>query len=299
MKNIKYSEIFYSMQGEGYHTGVPTVWLRFWGCNLNCEGFGQKEPTDRDKYILPYKLIDTTNIKKLEDLPVFNYGCDSSYSWASKFKHLAHKATVTETVDKLLSLLPNKMFFEEKMRFVRDTHLAFTGGEPMLWQDSMVDVINEMIRRDNFPVNITCETNGTKEINDNLLVHIRMWQRDFGIRWLWSISPKLYNVSGEKDAVDLENIADYADNCHFTQLKFVLNNTNEAWKEVDDYVLKFDEECAWSPTVIYIMPVGATIESQTGTINIDLAEIADKALARGWCVSGRLHATIYSNTIGT
>lgn len=34
MKRI--NEIFYSIQGEGYHTGTPAVFIRFAGCNLKC-----------------------------------------------------------------------------------------------------------------------------------------------------------------------------------------------------------------------------------------------------------------------
>lgn len=32
----KINEIFYSLQGEGYHTGTPAVFVRFSGCNLHC-----------------------------------------------------------------------------------------------------------------------------------------------------------------------------------------------------------------------------------------------------------------------
>ena len=32
----KINEIFYSLQGEGYHSGTPAVFVRFSGCNLSC-----------------------------------------------------------------------------------------------------------------------------------------------------------------------------------------------------------------------------------------------------------------------
>ena len=33
---MKINEIFYSLQGEGFHTGRPAVFVRFSGCNLRC-----------------------------------------------------------------------------------------------------------------------------------------------------------------------------------------------------------------------------------------------------------------------
>lgn len=36
MKQYKINEIFYSIQGEGYFTGTPAVFIRFSGCNLKC-----------------------------------------------------------------------------------------------------------------------------------------------------------------------------------------------------------------------------------------------------------------------
>ena len=32
----KINEIFYSLQGEGFHSGTPAVFVRFSGCNLRC-----------------------------------------------------------------------------------------------------------------------------------------------------------------------------------------------------------------------------------------------------------------------
>lgn len=36
MARYKINEIFYSLQGEGYYTGTPAVFIRFSGCNLQC-----------------------------------------------------------------------------------------------------------------------------------------------------------------------------------------------------------------------------------------------------------------------
>ncbi len=36
MKQYKVNEIFYSLQGEGYHCGTAAVFLRFSGCNRAC-----------------------------------------------------------------------------------------------------------------------------------------------------------------------------------------------------------------------------------------------------------------------
>ena len=35
-KTYKVKEIFYTLQGEGYHSGEPAVFVRFSGCNLSC-----------------------------------------------------------------------------------------------------------------------------------------------------------------------------------------------------------------------------------------------------------------------
>ena len=35
-KGFEIAEIFYSIQGEGYYTGRPAIFIRFTGCNLTC-----------------------------------------------------------------------------------------------------------------------------------------------------------------------------------------------------------------------------------------------------------------------
>ena len=56
--SLKYSETFYSAQGEGQYVGIPSLWMRFFLCNLQCNGFGQKDPTDPSTYDLPYEKLD-------------------------------------------------------------------------------------------------------------------------------------------------------------------------------------------------------------------------------------------------
>ena len=34
--NYRVNEIFYTLQGEGAHSGIPAVFIRFSGCNLRC-----------------------------------------------------------------------------------------------------------------------------------------------------------------------------------------------------------------------------------------------------------------------
>ena len=95
-EKIRISEMFLSLQGEGLYTGKNTAWVRMFNCNLTCSGFFQKDPTRPETYVLPYEELDISRISMVEELPVFETGCDSSYSWAKKYKHLIPLYTETE-----------------------------------------------------------------------------------------------------------------------------------------------------------------------------------------------------------
>jgi len=292
---LKYSETFFSAQGEGQYVGIPSLWMRFFLCNLQCNGFGQKDPTDPSTYDLPYEKIDITNIDNVFDLPVFDKGCDSSYTWSKKFKHLITDKTVTEAVDELTALLPHGKFMHPATQ--QEAHMVFTGGEPMLknTQPGMMQVIDEFKRRDNMPMNVTVETNGTKPITDEFAnwVHCN-YSGWVGREWYWSISPKLWSTAGEqsKKAIKPEVVGRYAEVSPVGQLKYVVNGTDESWREVEEYTKLFREAGCNYP--VWIMGVGGTYE---GLVQTE-ATIADEAIRRGYFYTSRVHVHIYGNAIG-
>lgn len=294
-KRYKYSEIFGdTFQGEGTYTGRATVWVRFWGCNFECSGFGQDDPTNPASWNLDYQTIDISSIKKMEDLPVFNTGCDSSYSWAKKYAHLAKTGTAIEICDNLEDWLTNEFnpdgqFFHPKS--YQSTHLAFTGGEPMLNQNAIVDILQEFDTRDNLPFNITCETNGTQEIRDKFANYMSDNHEEF--EWFWSVSPKLF-LSGEKksDALKPDVLKQYDSFSDNGQLKYVCDGSQRAWDEVDEFTEAYRNVGINWP--VWIMPVGATVEGQDKVS----AMVAEGAVKRGYSVAARVHCYVFNNIIG-
>ena len=294
MDKLKYSETFYSAQGEGQYTGIPSLWMRFFLCNLQCDGFGQTDPTDPSTYELPYEKLDLADITDVMQLPVFDKGCDSSYTWSKRYKHLMTDRTVTEAVDELTALLPHGKFkHPDTQQWV---HMVFTGGEPMLknTQPGMISVLEEFRSRGNLPRNVTVETNGTKPITPELEQYLVNYRFEDKGEWMWSISPKLWNTAGEehKKAIQPDVVGRYAFLSDKGQLKYVVNGSAESWREVEHNTQLFREAGCDFP--VWIMGIGGTYEGLTETE----ASIADEAIQRGYNYTTRAHVHIYGNAIG-
>lgn len=297
-----YSEIFYSIQGEGKYTGTPTAWLRLFLCNLQCNGFGQKDPTDPSTYELPFLNFDVSRVNRVEDLPVWDKGCDSSYTWAKKYKHLMGQATGAELAHKLIDSMRNE--HNPDGRFIHPVskqaqHLCFTGGEPLMphGQRCFIDVYDELTRLKNRPGSITFETNGTQRLLPQFEQYVisKTLQSDMPFNLFWSVSPKLFTVSGEKadKAIKPHIVANYAALFNHGQLKFVVGSAEREWDELDKVVKQFrDEGVMWPVT---IMPTGAREEEQGATAG----EVARMAFQRGYNVSARVHVYLFGNAIGT
>lgn len=290
-----YSEIFYSAQGEGHFTGCPTAWLRFFTCNLQCNGFGQDDPTDESTYELPYQDVNVEDYKTLEELPVFEKGCDSSYSWSKKFRHLQRSGTADEIATRLLDIIPFDSFAEKNPMGRQDIHLCFTGGEPLMKrsQVAVTEIMSALRIYGRMPNNITFETNGTQPLSENFVEHFHN-RGLFPGNIFWSISPKLFTVSGEKreKAIKPTVLKTYRMLSKYGQLKFVMNGSKECWDELDEVLPSFREAGIDYP--VWIMPVGATVEDQYK----DAGDVANMALERGYNVSARVHAYLWGNAIG-
>lgn len=71
MQKIPISEIFSSLQGEGVRLGIPSVFIRFWGCNLSCE-FCDSEFSWNAKKGKPHHTTQDEVIKKIKSFGVKN-----------------------------------------------------------------------------------------------------------------------------------------------------------------------------------------------------------------------------------
>jgi organic radical activating enzyme len=103
-------------------------------------------------------------------------------------------------------------------------------------------------------------------------------------------------TSGEKPAKAIKPyvVKTYQDVSKRGQLKFVVSNRQEAWDEVEERINDF--RMAGVEWPIWIMPVGATVESQRDT---DAIAVVEETIRRGYNVAARVHCYIWGNQIGT
>jgi len=127
-------EHFYSIQGEGKYIGTPSLFLRFGGCNMKCEGFGCKEITQDGSEIL---------------------GCDTIYA-VNREHFLKDWQSITrlkELVDVVKGYtLPNAV------------DIVFTGGEPLIYaKDPIFVKFLELVHARGHQIHF--ETNGSLAVD--------------------------------------------------------------------------------------------------------------------------------------
>jgi organic radical activating enzyme len=94
----KINEIFYSLQGEGYHSGTPAVFVRFSGCNLRCAFCDTQHQAG--KMMSLQEIVDEVNKYPLAPLIVLTGGEPSLFideAFVSELKQKAGKNIAIET----------------------------------------------------------------------------------------------------------------------------------------------------------------------------------------------------------
>lgn len=280
MSKLKISELFYSIQGEGKYMGVPSVFLRTFGCNFTCGGFGMPRgemSVERDK-------VDAENIKDYKSLPLVSTGCDSYASWDPRFKHLSPVIDSDSLANSICDLLPGHRWLDE--------HLVITGGEPLLgWQRSYPELLSH--DRMKALQELTFETNGTQMITEDFGNYLIEWRRNrIKDAITFSVSPKL-SISGEKpEEAIVPDVINQYQRFGNVYLKFVVA-TEEDVREAEDAVLQYKRKGFKGH--VYLMPCGG-VES---LYNMNAKNVAIAAMNRGWRYSDRLQVPLFKNEWGT
>jgi len=285
MSKIKIAELFYSIQGEGRFMGVPSVFLRTFGCNFKCAGFGMPRGELSKEVEDIAEVVHMFNNYK--ELPLVSTGCDSYASWDPRFKDLSPMLTSDAIADRIIEMLPYNQW--------GDAHLVITGGEPLLgWQRAYPDLLDHDKMQD--LKEITFETNGTQKLTEEFKHYLMQWQTDGSRSYArdvtFSVSAKL-SCSGESraEAIRPDIVCEYQE-VGFTYLKFVVATEDDAYEaiEVSDIY-----RLAGFQGPIYLMPVGG-VES---VYNLNNRRVADLAMKAGFRYSDRLQVPLFKNEWGT
>jgi organic radical activating enzyme len=282
MSKIKIAELFYSIQGEGRYMGVPSVFLRTFGCNFKCAGFGMPKgelSNEADN-------IDPSLYTEYKSLPLVSTGCDSYASWDPRFKHLSPVLDTDAIADAIVDTLPYKEW--------RDEHLVITGGEPLLgWQRAYPDLLRHPKMAG--LKEITFETNGTQPLTEEFAEYLLEWlmpHPEYHKEITFSVSAKL-SCSGEArhEAIRPDVVCNY-ETLGYTYLKFVVATEEDAEEAIETVDL-YRAEGFTGP--VYLMPVGG-VES---VYTLNNRRVAELAMKNGLRYSDRLQVPLFKNEWGT
>ena len=279
MSKLKIAELFYSIQGEGRYMGVPSVFLRTFGCNFTCGGFGMpRGEMSAERDVIAERMVEFTDYN---ELPLVSTGCDSYASWDPRFKDLSPMLETNAIVGRIMQILPHRRW--------EDEHLVITGGEPLLgWQRAYPDLLDhDSMHR---LKEITFETNGTQKLAPEFKEYLQRWRAQREITF--SVSAKLPG-SGEQwaEAICPEVVCEY-EQVGYTYLKLVVA-TEQDLANAEQAVLEYRTAGFTGP--VYVMPVGGIERVYT----LNNRAVAEMAMRKGWRYSDRLQVPLFKNEWGT
>lgn len=304
MKQMRFTELFYSLQGEGLRVGVPSIFLRLFGCNFECKGFSN--PDMKDPNIIPVKNLDELADADLE------LGCDSRYSWHKDYRNLAYAATPDEVVHHVAELANTTMANAKALSGQLPTRvpdLVITGGEPFMQQAQLSRFLNGLISSrgqtwgfDFVLPNITFETNASVPWKLDMKDAFESYAHA-GSSIHFSNSPKLAFTGEPRSRALNPDVVNYQqelvsryerDSGFELSFKFVVRPVAEDFDELFEFMRAYDKD-GYLLDKVYVMPVGASLAQQSEIAT----RVAEMAMARGLKYSPRLQCDLWANKIGT
>ena len=218
------SSDFYSVQGEGVSSGIPSYFVRLGNCNLTC-GMSR---AFTNKLLKEASLADGEIFKgDLELEGKATWTCDSTSQWLWRGEE--------KDFQYLIDQWKEQGIYEQ----IRNgtIHIIWTGGEPTIkgHQEAIVNFYKYWISTEplSIPATISSyaeiETNGTVNINSDLFQIIKQI----------NCSPKLSN-SGmtEKQRINPDAIKRIMEHSNY-QFKFVISNEEDVQELLRDFVVPF------------------------------------------------------------
>jgi 7-carboxy-7-deazaguanine synthase len=220
-------EIFYTLQGEGTSCGRPAIFLRLSNCNLAC------------------------------------VWCDTPYTW--NFEKVRSDHPEKYVKEKQQTQLTLEQIRDTINSFRDNAILVITGGEPLLQQDQIV----ELIYGQNLNVDkIEIETNGTivpdVELFDRVQFNVSLKLANSGMPL-----DKRLRIQAIEGFVEAKSI-----------FKFVVDK-QEDLEEIQKIVDRFNID----DSRVWLMPQGRTEKE----LNRKLEWLAEVCIANGFNLTNRLH----------
>ena len=240
------AEIFHTIQGEGKSIGKPSIFVRTSLCNLHC------------------------------------IWCDTDYTWnwkGTSFKHIHDSLPGYSKFSKeeYLIELPIEGIVKE-VQGINCKNIVLTGGEPLLQQDDLQQLMATLKRQDN-NYRFEVETNGTLIPSDKFNQYVEQY----------NVSPKLQNSNNSLKLRARENALHYFAQNDKAVFKFVLTNPDDL-----DEILGLIEKYQIKPETVYLMPEGQTEEK----LRLKQQWLIEVCKQYNFNYTDRIHIHIYGSKRG-